>query len=448
MNPAPARLDTQYQWLLWSLLFISLAFGFLPSGLDWVGTDAEASYTEGSLIRRVQWLPVFGLAAWVCLRRFRLLTVLLPYFNPFLFLFAFWVFASVAWSYEPGITLRKDIQWAGVIVIGLAFQLAAWHPRRLEDVMLPFTAAMLVGSLLVAIVLPSIGRHLTSGDPAIIGTWRGLASHKNSLGALAAVATIFWVHAWAAQLRRPGTSLAMIALALFLMVMARSSTSILGAIVGSAVVLAVLRPPRWLDLRNTVLAGVVLLSLGLLLFALFVDTPTLDHLLAPVAEAFGKDLTFSDRTTIWALVLDEIAQRPWLGSGFGAFWLGAQPGVPSSELLRLLGYEVLQAHNGFLDVVNETGYIGLFLTLGYLLWHLAVLLKLIRVDRVFAAIHLAFFTYLIMSNLAESNLYRTITETSVLHVTSSLMASRLLLQQRFGLLRAQREAAGPVGLPA
>ena len=36
--------------------------------------------------------------------------------------------------------------------------------------------------------------------------------------------------------------------------------------------------------------------------------------------ALGRSATLTGRTRIWQMSLDNIAQRPWLGYGFGAFW--------------------------------------------------------------------------------------------------------------------------------
>jgi O-antigen ligase len=68
--------------------------------------------------------------------------------------------------------------------------------------------------------------------------------------------------------------------------------------------------------------------------------------------------TFSARTLIWDFVNREIERKPLLGWGYQSFWqLG--PGGPSvvdgSGWLRVMPH----AHNGYLDTMLETGYVGL-----------------------------------------------------------------------------------------
>ncbi|MCL6495749.1 MAG: O-antigen ligase family protein [Ignavibacterium sp.] len=76
---------------------------------------------------------------------------------------------------------------------------------------------------------------------------------------------------------------------------------------------------------------------------------------------FGKSETFYDRGKLWSAMLWYISQHPILGCGFQSFWTLENP-----QLLIL--YQTFiwlpnQAHNGYLDLLNEVGIIGLILFL-------------------------------------------------------------------------------------
>ncbi|MGV8988312.1 MAG: hypothetical protein ACOH2H_18735 [Cypionkella sp.] len=48
---------------------------------------------------------------------------------------------------------------------------------------------------------------------------------------------------------------------------------------------------------------------------------SLDLLLVPLLEALCKDATLAGRVPLWAMVDMCIAERPWLGYAYQAFWM-------------------------------------------------------------------------------------------------------------------------------
>lgn len=97
---------------------------------------------------------------------------------------------------------------------------------------------------------------------------------------------------------------------------------------------------------------------------------------ATVFEFFGKSPDMTGRSGIWKLVLGLIEQRPVLGWGWTSHWM---PGVKPYEGLVVINHvPYYQAHNAYLDVVLQLGFVGaalfgiLFLTAFIKLWRLAV----------------------------------------------------------------------------
>jgi exopolysaccharide production protein ExoQ len=79
-----------------------------------------------------------------------------------------------------------------------------------------------------------------------------------------------------------------------------------------------------------------------------------------VAHALGRDSTFSGRTDIWADVIP-LAKNPLVGAGFESFWLS--PYVHQKLAILMPGLPLNEAHNGYIEIYLELGFVGLALLL-------------------------------------------------------------------------------------
>jgi O-antigen ligase len=73
----------------------------------------------------------------------------------------------------------------------------------------------------------------------------------------------------------------------------------------------------------------------------------------------GKDPTITSRTVIWELVMEWVADRPLLGYGYQAFWVGS----PAEAIWAQMTWKPTHAHNGFLELWLDLGLVGLALFL-------------------------------------------------------------------------------------
>lgn len=436
--------DRAFFWTLTILLAAGVCWTVFPPGFNWPAEDADAVVVEGevgegSLARKLQWLPLFAMAGIVILYRAKIATMVALRSNPFLWAFAFWCAATVLWSVHPPSTLKKVIQFFGVLAMALAFQCASWTPMRFETVVRNTIGWVVLLSVPFALVLPDIGIHQT-GDTA--GKWKGLTTNKNSLGLIASFGFIFYLHDYLRGDSRLARAAAWMALCLFVMIMAQSGTAFGVAAVCCVFVLFVMRPP--IDLRGRLLAW----SLGLISFVLTVyliwtlvdGPPGLEDILGPIAGLFGKDITLTGRSNIWALVLEEAARHPIQGIGFGAFWLG--PNSASDWIIEILYWVPWQGHNSYVDIYNETGLVGLMLVIGFLVIHCVQLQRVARLDRSIFALHATLFLYLILSNIVETKMFRPITVHLLMLTMSSLSLTRMLLDHE---LRAATRSPAPRG---
>jgi len=130
--------------------------------------------------------------------------------------------------------------------------------------------------------------------------------------------------------------------------------------------------------------------------------PGTSILLEPIAALTGKDTTFSARSTIWDIIKEHISQSPLLGSGYGAYWIGPVPTSPSFVFTWRMYFYPTESHNGYLEIVNDLGYVGLICLLGFLYMYIRQSLQLIKIDRNQAFLFLSLFFLEGIVNLSES----------------------------------------------
>jgi len=266
--------------------------------------------------------------------------------SPALVLLLVAMFASVLWTIDRDVTSRRCI---GALVTTLAGVMMAerftW-PRFLEVFAAAF-AILVVMCFVFALAAPTYGK-MTVDFP---GAWRGVWGHKNLLGYYMSVAIAVFAASAIANPRRRWLWIAALGAAFALLLLSTSKTSLVSCLIGAACIplVALARRGRVGAVTATWLWVVALLSFGFLLYA----GP--DLLLGLV----GKDETLTGRTRIWQAVLRQVALRPVTGYGFGAVWDDTSIWGPLQKISNEQGFVIHEAHNSWLGVWLELGYIGL-----------------------------------------------------------------------------------------
>ena len=84
------------------------------------------------------------------------------------------------------------------------------------------------------------------------------------------------------------------------------------------------------------------------------------HLMDRIPVMLGKDPTLSMRTEMWDYLWMEVEKKIFLGYGYGTYWI-----IGSSEMANFAaifsGFQVNQAHNGYLEIMLQLGLIGITL---------------------------------------------------------------------------------------
>jgi O-antigen ligase len=183
------------------------------------------------------------------------------------------------------------------------------------------------------------------------GAWRGLWREKNGLGGNMAFG--FCILSAAALLNPQRARLwwTFAGLALVLVLMSTSKTSLVSLMLGVAAIgfvwIARRGPAMGAAATWTGITGVVLLG-AFILFASDVFFSIL-----------GKDATLTGRTKIWAAVMREIEDRPWLGFGYQAVWGDKSGWGPFAWISKNAGFQAQHAHNSWLEQWLGMGLLGL-----------------------------------------------------------------------------------------
>jgi exopolysaccharide production protein ExoQ len=305
-----------------------------------------------------------------------------------LLLLLLWCAISALWSDMPSMALRRAAALAGTVTAGLYAGLR-FDVDEMVELLCRAAGIVVLASLALGAFAPSLGL-----DPE--GRLRGVFSHKNSLGAFAALGLLALA---AALVRRPRPRHMMrywltAAGCVLCLVLARSASPL--PVIGLA--LALLFWVRFSDAARHWQVGMVLAAMCAAGFAL----PLLVDDLGGLATVFGRDPDFSGRSLVWDFGLEIVVRNPWLGAGYGIAWNG-----PIGALfLQLAGFPSYNAHNGYLQLALDVGSIGLALFLCLLAVQVVRAVRLLDDgERSRMAWPVAFMGFCLLSNLVEASMW-------------------------------------------
>jgi O-antigen ligase len=336
-----ARVESGGRWAFWTSVLMVLTFTqFWVMPLTGPDGDAEAS----SLIRML-YFPAYGAALLLAITRVRE-TARTALRVPLLWMLIVMVFVSALWSIDPSVTQRRGVAVLFTTLAGVVLA-ARYDWTELSEVLGAALAILVFACFFLALFVPSYGR-MTQLFP---GAWRGVWYEKNALGDHMSIACIVFAAAAILNPKRWWLWVVMEGLAMTLILLSTSKTSLVALLIGLAglgfVILAKRGPA--LGVITTFMGVTALLALiGIVYFAS--DT---------VLGLLGKDATLTGRTRLWAAVLSQIHTRPWTGFGYGAVWNDKTIWGPLAWISKRAKFIATHAHNSWLEVWLGMGCIGL-----------------------------------------------------------------------------------------
>ena len=304
--------------------------------------------------------------------------------------------ASVLWSDFPFPAIKKWVRDLGSFVMVLVV-LSDSHPREALS-----TLFRRVGYLVIplSVVLIKYFPHLAWQFDSWSGeaSYCGAATSKNMLGILCLVCGIyfFWdtVVRWPLRQNRVQRRVILVNVAFsyltwWLLITCNSATSMTCLIIAYLVILAARSK---ISQRHPGIVNVAIPAIFLTYVVLFFGL----GLSGAFAGAVGRS-SLSGRNEIWQLVLSQRTD-PLLGTGYESFWLG-----PRLESIWSSGWFINEAHNGYLEVYLNLGFVGLFLVLLFLAAVYRNVCKELRSSSSISSFCLAIWTAFAFHNTTEAD---------------------------------------------
>ena len=320
----------------------------------WFGTGGS-SMEEGSPLDRMFFI-VIGCIGLIILAKRHLKIGLTIRENLWLIACLIYMLVSISWSELQFVSLKR---WSRELIAVIMVLTVASEKdprqslcsifRRIIYILIPY-------SLLLIKYYPHFGiDYAWDGDQM----WRGVSLHKNSLCRLCLFAIFFLI--WTFIRRQKENIIAwyqkyvevfLLVLAIWLILgpyhsLTNSATSIASLAVGLITFVGLIwmkKIGRLIGLNTLMLMTVVIIVYGII-------TPFIGRLsVVDVSGMLGRNQTLTGRTEIWAILVPYALERPILGYGYGGFWTDAIRQLTSSH-----------AHNGYLDIILNLGFVGLFL---------------------------------------------------------------------------------------
>src|SRR5258708_7071256 len=363
---------------------------------EWLSYDPGGQsdrYREGNPLDRAFLSIILARGLSVVIRRVRQVGALLRSNIPILMYFLY-CGISILWSDFPDVSFKRWFRALGdvamiLIVLSDLDWLAAIRRlfARVGFVVVPV-------SILCIRYFPELGRAYSRGGRS---SWTGVGTDKNALGmiclvfGLAAIFRFLQLRKDEGDARKKGPLFAqgsLILMVLYLLWRVNSCTSVSCFFVAGGVMLSTHLFP--VARKPTVLRLLIATAVIVPLSAMFLGIGS------SLVGTLGRDTSFTGRTAIWQAALGMVS-NPILGAGYESFWLG-QRLVGVENLIR---QGVNQAHNGYIEIYLNLGWVGLVL--------LAILL-VTGYRRIFTAVlsetqagnlRLAFFIVAVAYNFSE-----------------------------------------------
>jgi len=385
------------KWL--DTLILILAFTFASLRPTFFGTSypvLPSIFGTGPILAAC-WALAAGLAGWMLVRSGQWRDYLRALGrNWFLLLFVLLTLVSIAWSLFPSLSFYSAVEVFFATLVGASLGLRL-STRRVLDAVFWLGVAVVFLCYAYIIVFPSDG---TMPGYPYYGAWRGFFWHRNHMGSiLALLQGIYLLRFFLGLRERNNVALldaVFFGLSLALVVMSRSATGYILVILLDGLLLVGL---VWLRLRK-VLKPLHYYSIGsLVLVGAVLAFTNLDF----VFGLFNRSASMTGRIPMWDYLLRHVvAERPWLGHGFGVLWRQEAFQV---QVQQAVGWDfpVYIADNGFLDILLHLGIVGLAVfVLALIVMAVGILRHAFRQPSLLTFFPLLVFAYALVANISFS----------------------------------------------
>lgn len=321
-----------------AVLFFSRNFTFLMAKEEGIGSSLLFQF----FALLVYVYSFYLLVKFSCIRQFF-------YESMGLLLFVLLMFLSALWSDNPSKTFSRSIAMLGTLLFSYSMYKYFSHKELLNLIIIALGIGAYL-SLFIGYFVPSLGVHDSSGNTNHIGLWKGVYGFKNHLGRFMAILMFCLLAVWYRDKFLSAGKKLLMAVAFFLVLKSGSSTAIILMVVCPVILVYAnfLQSPK---ININYKAVSFFLCILIVFFAVTILPWVVENI-------FGKDMTGSGRTDLW-VALYYASQNHMLGHGFGGVFWGE--GSSAYNYLDTYSHMLGHAHNGFVDIWLEMGFLGLLI---------------------------------------------------------------------------------------
>jgi len=344
---------------LWIPVIYLWTIGSRPLSF-WLGTPANGNNVQldGSPTDAAFFALLLIAAIGILINRRGKLRTLLVANGPILVYFVFCLI-SACWSDHPDVSLKRWIKATNDLFMALIVVTDVPPAVAIKRLISRVGFILLPVSVLFIKYYGDLGRAYS---PDGSQTTTGVTDNKNTLGVVLLIVSLgaVWNLITLLQAKRSADRRRHIlaqgvlpAFGLVLLHMAVSATSLACFLLGSGlVVVTTHRSLRGKAGRVRLICSGLVLAGALTFFVTGQDD---------VANALGRDSTLSGRTEIWAALIPTVPNSI-IGAGFESYWISTGP-LEAWHKLSLLGWwhpEILvpEAHNGYIEIFLNLGWVG------------------------------------------------------------------------------------------
>ncbi|KAA3614008.1 MAG: O-antigen ligase family protein [Calditrichaeota bacterium] len=317
---------------------------FMPSPRLGSGLSKMQLQEMGDVNKRIIFSVAFLIAGLGLLKRRGAFSHFLSE-NKILVILVVYSLLTVLWASSPTVAFKRWVQFAGFLAVIWCALLPPDSPKKILLILRSLFSVAVLYSAFVSIFLPEISVDLATG------AWRGIFSHKNILGQVTAISLILWLPALSdSQTLRSKFWGLINVIAAFALLLKSDSKTALVIILFIFSWWAILKFPFRREIK------MLLVPLPLFLFLFWVINLQSAGFDEMVFSSLQRDNSFTGRTVLWQTFIQNIGEHSFIGTGYNSFWISTNENA--HRLIQQLGWDPGQAHNGYLDVLNELGIVG------------------------------------------------------------------------------------------
>ena len=327
-----------------ALLYGSTAFIRILMDADQY--TAVGQETLASPVKRILWPVTYFVAAYFLFKFDKASLNTLKKIAPLMLLLAY-IAVSALWSESRMVSALSVGALIGNSLVGVYFGVRYGVKQFIR----------ILGWVFGIIVVATFFARVAIGNQALQddGLWIGFFAHKNALGMNMSIgALVFFALARSAKKWR-WLYWCFCGLCVTLVLLAQAMTCV---VVLSALAFAAI---CWSLVRRLPSTFSRVLFVGLILGC---SAASVISNLDGIFDVLGKSPDLTGRLELWGVLAWMAQARPFLGYGYGGFWVFGGPAQTVWEMLGRDPIEAIHAHNGYLELVIDGGIVGL----GLLIW--------------------------------------------------------------------------------